>query len=581
MAFDTIAAACIAKELNEKLTGAKVEKIYQPEKDELSVNLKTFTDNYRLTISASPTNPRVHFSKEAKQNPQNPPMFCMLMRKHITSGKVVKVYSVKNDRIIIIDIETYNDFGDLTIKHIILEMMGRYSNIILTSEDNTIIDSIKHIDFTMSEERQILPGMVYSFPPLQKKTPILSEDMKKITLDKGEKNIRADKILLSQIGGISPLTAREITYRALGRCDILRDEIADWDAFCEKVRAFPADDFKPCLITEKESGRLLDFSAIDINQYESLANIEYFDSMSDLLENFYKSKDSAERMKQKSNDILKVLHNNIAKTSKKIGILKSTLDEAENKEKYRKFGDLLVANLYKVEQGAERVSVTDYFSEEQEEIEIPLSPMLTPSQNSQRYYKLYNKAKTAQVQAALQLKNASEDLEYLESTLSLLENCSCEDDISAIRNELEKMGYLKIRRKGKKKPEKETSKPHHYISSDGFDIYVGKNNTQNDKLTLKFANSADIWFHTKKIHGSHVIIKLGKDKEVPERTMTEAAALAAYFSKARESSRVPVDYTQIKNVKKPNGAKPGMVIYDSYNTIYVNPEIREGVREEQ
>lgn len=579
MAFDTLAVACVAKELDEKLRGAKIEKIYQPEKDELSINLKTFTDSYRLTISASPQNPRVHFSEHGKQNPQNPPMFCMLMRKHMTSGKIVKIHNVENDRIIIIDAETYNDFGDLTVKHIILEMMGRYSNIILVSEDDIIIDSIKHIDFTMSTERQILPGLMYSFPPLQKKIPILSENMKKIIIDKGEKNVRADKLLLSQIGGISPLTAREIAYRALGRCDALRDDVADWERFSESVRNFPALEFKPCLITEKESGRILDFSAIDIKQYENLADIKYFDSMSELLEIFYKSKDSAERIKQKSNDVLKVLHNNITKVSKKIGILKSTLDEAENKEKYRKFGDLLIANLYKLKPGDESVSVADYFSETQEEVEIPLSPMLSLSQNAQRYYKLYNKAKTAQVQAALQLENAVGDLDYLESTLLLLENCADEGDISAIRNELEKTGYLKIKRKGKKKPEKEMSKPHHYLSSDGFDIYVGKNNTQNDKLTLKFANSADIWFHTKKIHGSHVIIKLGKDKDVPERTMLEAAALAAYFSKARESSRVPVDYTFIKNVKKPNGAKPGMVIYDSYNTIYVNPEIRKGIRE--
>lgn len=572
MALDTLALKCIAEELKERIIGGRVEKVYQPERDEITLHIRTFSDSYKLTVSASPVNPRIHFSGRNKNNPQTPPMFCMLMRKHISSGKIVNVRNLDCDRIVVFDIESYNELGDLTLKHIIVEIMGRYSNIILTHDDMTIIDSVKHIDYTMSSVRQILPGGIYIIPPAQNKMPILSEDIKNFSLSIPNSNLRIDKLLLSEIGGISPLTAREITYRVFGRCDISANDVETYDVLNEFIRNFPVNDFKPCVITEKESGRVIDFSAWEIKQYENLADIKYYESMSDLLEEFYSAKDSAERIKQKSADILRLLNNNIAKNSKKINILTSTINEAKNKDEYKKYGDLLTANLYLIKTGDKSARITDYYSPQLEEISVPLKQNLTPSQNAQRYYKLYNKAKTAEIEAAVQLKNAYEDMEYLESTLQLAENCTNESDINAIRNELAELGYLKIKRSAKKQT-LAASKPHHYISSDGFDIYVGKNNTQNDKLTLKFANSADMWFHTKKIHGSHVIIKLGIDKNIPERTVLEAAQLAAYYSKARNSSNVPVDYTAVKNVKKPNGAKPGMVIYDFYNTIYVTPKL--------
>ncbi len=569
MALDTISIQCITDELNEKITGGKIEKVYQPEKDEISLNIRTFSDSYRLTISASPTNPRIHFSSAAKENPTTPPMFCMLMRKHISSGKIVNITNLKTDRIVTFDIESYDELGDLTTKHLIVEIMGRYSNIILTKSDMTIIDSVKHIDFTISSVREILPGRLYTLPPEQDKIPVLSDNI--ISLTPPEIPSKADKFLLSCLGGISPLTAREIIYRAFKTCDIFTDNI-DFSKLNEAIREFQNPRFKPCMIIEKESGRVLDFSAIDILQYEDLADIVYYQSMSTLLEDFYKTKDTKERMKQKSSDIIKVLNNNIAKLSKKIVILNSTLDDAKNKDRHKKYGDLLMANLYNIKPGDTFSEVADYYSDNLEVIKIPLSPELSPSLNAQRYYKLYNKAKKAETEVALQIASAQADLEYLESTLSYTESALSEAELNEIREELIKLGYLKSH-KSKKKQALPLSKPHHYISSDGFDIYVGKNNMQNDKLTLKFANSSDLWFHTKKIHGSHVIIKLGLDKNVPEQTIKEAAQLAAYYSKARESSRVPVDYTLVKNVKKPNGAKPGMVIYDFYNTLYVNPEL--------
>lgn len=572
MALDTLALECIKEELKNTVLGGKIDKVYQPEKDEIMLSIRTFSCSYKLTLSASPTNPRIHFQTTPKENPKTPPMFCMLLRKHLTSGKISDIRNVEGDRILIFDIESYNELGDLTVKHLIIEIMGRHSNIILTHQDLTIIDSIKHIDFTMSSVRQVLPGGKYEFAPTQDKIPILSEDIKTLSLEKPSENMPVYKLLLSTVGGISPLTAREITYRTFGRVDILTNELDSLSTLTDTLKTFSKTDFKPCIITERESGRILDFSAIDILQYESLADIIYYDNLSELLEDFYSSKDSAERIKQKSADILKILSNNIAKISKKISILNKTLLDAKDKEKHKKYGDLITANLYQISTGDEFCYVTDYYSENLDEIKIPLKPELTPSNNAQRYYKLYNKAKTAEIEAAIQLENARNDLEYLESTLTLVENSQTEADINAIRSELTELGYIKARKTKKKQPDA-VSKPHHFISSDGFDIYVGKNNTQNDKLTLKFANSSDMWFHTKNIHGSHVIIKLGTDKNIPERTMLEAAGLAAYFSKARESSNVPVDYTIIKNVKKPNGAKPGMVIYDSYNTVYVNPKL--------
>lgn len=578
MALDTLALECIKEELKTAVIGGKIEKVYQPEKDEIMIVIRTFSASFKLTLSASPTNPRIHFQTTSKENPKTPPMFCMLMRKHLTSGKIVDIKNVEGDRILIFDIESYNELGDLTTKHLIVEIMGRHSNIILTHSDMTIIDSVKHIDFTMSSVRQILPGGKYEMAPAQDKIPILSEKISDLDLKKPEQNMAVDKFLLSKIGGISPLTSREIVYQMFGRSDVKTDEVDDFSALNEFIRKFPKTHFKPCIITERESGRILDFSSIDIHQYESLADIKYYDKLSELLEDFYSSKDSAERIKQKSADILKILSNNIAKISKKISILNKTLLDAKDKEKHKKYGDLITANLYQISTGDEFCHVTDYYSENLDEIKIPLKPELTPSKNAQRYYKLYNKAKTAEVEAAIQLENAKSDLDYLESTLILTENSQTEADINAIRSELGDLGYIKAR-KTKKKQAEATSKPHHFISSDGFDIYVGKNNTQNDKLTLKFANSSDMWFHTKNIHGSHVLIKLGTDKNIPERTMLEAAGLAAYFSKARESSNVPVDYTVIKNVKKPNGAKPGMVIYDSYNTVYVNPKLIENKEE--
>ena len=580
MAFDAVAVRCLVKDLKDKLINSRIDKIHQPEKDEITINLRTMTDNFKLVLSASPAHPRVHFTNVSKKNPISAPMFCMLLRKHIGSGKITDIEQIGFERIIKFSIESYDELGDLTTKYLIVEIMGRHSNIILTNQDMRILDCIKHIDFTVSSVRQLLPGLDYVSPPVQDKTD-LTEISETANIDFSSPIQTADKAILSAIAGISPLTSREIVYRAFGRTDVKCSELTDNGRnklLYETVKLakdVQQNNFSPCMIINSASGKLMEFSATPITQYESLAEIKEFDDISVLLDTFYRTRDMHERMRQKSADLVKLLNNNIERVSKKLGILNKTLADSENKDKYKKVYIMLGLNEINwpnyMKNGQSSVEVIDYYKEDSPTVKIPLSPQLSPSQNAQKYYKRYNKAKNAEIEAAKQIENAKNDLEYLESTLAAIETSDTESDLNAIRAELIAEGYLN-RKFNPKKQKQNASKPMHFVSSDGFDIYVGKNNTQNDYLTLKFANSSDLWFHTKNIHGSHTIIKLGLDKDVPKTTITEAAELAAYYSKGRDSSQVPVDFTQIKNVKKPNGAKPGMVIYDYYNTIYVTPK---------
>ena len=574
MAFDTICVKKTVEELNSTIIGGRVDKIYLPEKDELMIYIRTMGGSYKLVLSASANNARVHFSDFSKENPKTPPMFCMLLRKHLTSGKIAKISQPNFERIIEIDIESYNELGDLTTKHLICEIMGRNSNVILCAEDYRIIDSAKHIDFSLSSVRQILPGLTYEFPPVQDKTPILdTEKMQDVTLDFSHDANSPDKAIMNAVSGISPATAREIVFSAIGTNSLVLGELSQIskNQIRQKLIDFSQNiEFAPCIIFDPQ-GKPLDFSAVPVTYYGENYKVEYFDTMSEVVATFYYERDKKERMRQKSADLLKLLNNNLERLAKKLVIQEKTLKDAENKDRYKVFGDLVTANLYKIEKGAESVVVSNFYEPDCPETEIPLSREISAAKNAQRYYKLFSKLKNAEVEMEKQRQMTLSDIEYLESTLCALENADSETDLNLIRAELTEEGYIK-RGKSNKKEVKKLSKPMHFISSDGFDIYVGKNNTQNDYLTLKFANSQDIWFHTKQIHGSHTVIKLGLDKEVPKTTMMEAAKLAAYYSKARESTQVPVDYTQIKNVKKPNGAKPGMVIYDNYNTVYVTPE---------
>ncbi len=576
MAFDALALYKITKELKETILDARIDRVLQPERDEVVLCLRTFRDSFRLVLSASSAHPRVHLTEVAKKNPQTAPLFCMLLRKHLNSGKITDIEQVGFERILKISVSGYDELGDLTTKYLIIEIMGRHSNVILTNSDMKIIDCIKHIDFTVSSVREVLPGIAYTYPPKQDKTPL--PDFDNETSIDFSAHQTADKAIMSAISGISPVLAREFVYKIFGTVDVYANTLntnqtaAIRVAVLKTVSDMENGIFSPCMICEASSGKTLDFCAMNISQYETLANVIRYDSMNRLVDDFFKTRDMHERMKQKSADLNKLLSNALERAAKKRIILERTLKDAEDRDKYKIKGDLIIANIYKIRQGDKSVTADNYYDGTQ--MTITLDPSLTPSENAQKYYKRYNKAKTAQTEAQKQLDMTVSDLEYLESTQMAVENAESQSDLNAIRDELISEGYLN-RRPVKRKQKKEEIKPLHYVSSDGFDIYVGKNNTQNDYLTLKLANSSDIWFHTKNIHGSHTIIKLGIDKSVPDSTIMEAAQLAAYYSKARNSSQVPVDYTHVKNVKKPNGAKPGMVIYDRYNTVYVTPKLIE------
>ena len=571
MALDAVAVRCLAKEIKKSVTGGRIDKIHQPEKDEIVLGIRTYTESFNLLLCASPAHPRIHFTNTKKQNPLSAPLFCMLLRKHLGSAKILDVRQVGFERIIVIDAEGYDELGDLSTKHLIIEIMGRHSNIILTNSDMKIIDCIKHVDISVSSVRQVLPGMIYEAPPKQDKTPLLEFEGSSFKLPLAA---TVSKALMSSISGISPLTAREVVYDAYAVADMHTGEASDTEALSKALLRLKnkvlTEDFQPCIIIDNNAMKIIDFSAVEINQYENLMKIQNFSSMSAVLDSFYTGRDALERMKQKTADITKIVTTALERCYKKKIILAQTIKDSQNKETYKTYGDLITANMYAIEDNASSVTVDNFYDPDCNKITIALDPQLTPAQNAQRYYKKYTKSKTAEIEAAGQLKQNDMQIEYLQSISAAIQNCTSEADINAIRNELADEGYMKSHG-GKKRGKMQKSAPLHFISPDGFDIYVGKNNTQNDLLTLKTANSSDLWFHTKQIHGSHTIIKLGIDKDVPPATIRMAAELAAYYSKGRESNQVPVDYTTIKNVKKPNGAKPGMVIYDNYNTVYVKP----------
>lgn len=576
MSYDGIVTHCVADELSRKITGGKIDKVYQPEDDEIIIGIRTFTGSFRLLLSASAQNPRVHLTDVAKENPMTPPMLCMLMRKHLQGGKITSIRQDGYDRTLWIEVESYNELGDLTVKSIVVEIMGRHSNIILLDEDNKIMDSAKHVDFTMSAVRQILPGLIYTAPPKQEKTwpdRLSALDMMN-ALETAGGEIYLDKFLVGCIMGMSPLLAREIVYRFSGDTKITKGEI-DTAAFVTFTVDFLGrlcgGDYEPVLVIDESEKRPAAFSCVCLSQYENAYRIEKYDSISRAIDVYYEQRSLREHIKQRSAALVKLVHNHIARCEKKICMHQENLEKSKKRDEYKMYGDLLTANLYMVRSGMEKVSVVNFYSETCEETEIPLQKDKSPSQNAQRYYKMYNKAKMTEKYATEQIEKAKSEKYYLESVAASLEQAESKTELSEIRDELSEGGYLP-KNKNKSKKHQKKSAPLRFISSDGYEILVGRNNKQNDELTIRMAYSTDLWFHTKIIPGSHTIVRTRGEGTAPDTTIAEAAKIAAYYSKAQNSSKVPVDYTQVKNVKKPNGAKPGMVIYDHYKTLYTEPE---------
>lgn len=577
MPFDGIVLKSVIEELNIKLSGGKIEKIFQTEKDEVLLSIRNKGENFKLLLSANSKYPRIHLTNFSKENPTVPSGFCMLLRKHIGRGKIIRFNFFDYERIVSIDIESVNELGDTSCKKIMLEIMGKHSNIILLNNNNVILDSVKHIDASISSVREIMPARTYTLPPSQNKVSPSKIDVKKLlsNVDK-QSNITVGKFLLSNICGFSPLIVNEVCFIAdidinsqIGTLSTPSLEKLD-TALCSMIKKIETCEYNPCVIFEdaKFLSSPIDFHVLNISQY---TNLKSFNSITDALIEFYTTKSIRDELKNKKSDIYKVLKNNIDRCNKKLSIYQKKLKDGEKKDKYKLYGDLIISNIYCMPKEATSVELLNFYETENPTyIEVPLDNNLSPQKNAQRYFKLYDKAKNALLHANEQIKETELELNYLENVLHMLDSCSTNQEILEIKEELIKEQYIKHRIKKGIKKNSAPSQPLRYKSTDGYDILVGKNNLQNEQLTLKTASSKDIWLHIKDAPGSHVIIKK-QQEDIPTRTLEEAAMIAAFHSKAKMSSNVQIDYTTIKNVKKIPGAKPGMVRYVNYKTIVVTP----------
>lgn len=579
MALDGLVIHSIVDELSNKLVGGKIDKVFQPESDELVLNIRNNPNNYKLVLSASPSNPRVYIANRyKKENPKKAPVFCMLFRKHIQGGTITSVTQVGFERIVKISVESLDELKEKTTKDIIVEIMGRHSNIILTqSENNRIFDSIKRVPTSISRVRQVLPGMTYELPPAQDKLSPLNE-ISETDFVSSLKSFEGPifKAIYSKFLGISPIVSKEICY--LSKIDNKKntDEISDeelsnlFKVFSKLFDDISNNIFKPCIVVDRTIDKYLDFSCIDLSVYTGKDFI-YKDSMSEILEDYFITRDTKDRIHQRASDLRKSISIKLERLQNKQKKQHEELLESEHADEYKLKGELLTAYIYMIKKGMTEIEVQNFYSPDASNITIKLNEHLTPSENSQKYFKKYNKLKTAKKEITHQMEMNKEEIDYLDNIILSIENCENMEELQDIRDELIKLGYAK--QQGKMKPKKDTTlttAPHKFISSDGTTILVGKNNKQNDYLTLRIADYDDIWMHTKNIPGSHVIIKCA-GKEVTDDTIYEGAMLAAYYSKSKMSAQVPVDYTKKRNVKKPSGSKPGMVIYETNSTVYVTP----------
>lgn len=574
MAFDGVMMHYVKEEIKSVALDARVSQIHQPNRDELVIALRTKNGNKKLLVSSRANSPRICFTKHSIENPATPPMLCMLLRKRLGGAKLVDVRQIELERIMFLDFIATNELGDKVKLTLCVEIMGKYSNIILIDENDNIVDALKRVDFTMSTQRLVLPNIKYELPPKQDKLCILECSGRDIV----EKAIntpaemRLSKALLSAMQGVSPIITRELEYMV--GVDSNRElTVIDKLKLIEKVdklKEYIVSGEKSPTMMIKPEGKPFDISFMDIMQYGEMASKKRFLDFSTLLDSFYYERDKAERMKVKGQDLLRLCSNIQDKLCRKIAVQEKELKDSLNRDKLRKKGDLLQANMYKMVRGQSFIDVEDYY-DNNKIVRIKLSPTLNPSQNVQKYYKDYRRAKTREEMLTVQIAKAKAELQYISAVQESLGRAESERELTEIRQELVDEGYLKNRNpKGRNKALK-LLPPKEYTSSDGFTIYVGRNNKQNDKLTLKTARNYDMWLHTKDIPGSHVII-VSDNREITDTAILEAASLAAYNSKAKESDNVPVDYTIVKNVSKPSGAKPGMVIYVNNKTVYVTPK---------
>lgn len=568
MSMDGLSLYSAMNELNKRLAGGKIDKIQQTDKEELLLMVRSLGQTYRLLINASAADNRVQLTELKKQAPSEAPMFCMLLRKRIAGGKIVCFEQERLDRVLKISIETYNDLGDLSVFALYCELMGKHSNIILVNEKGVIVDAIKHVGLGMSSVRFVMPGLEYSAPPAQDKQDPSKASADDFSMAMCMVGMSIAKALSNAFFGLSPAVAAQLVARYTDKTECTQLSEAEREELAERLAAFYADMAQG---KEKASAVLNALGETEAVYPFAIAGggIKLYDSIGEALDSLYINSDRREWAKRHGASARKVLQNNIERCEKKLALYADALNSGEQMEKCRLYGELLTANLHSLKSGTDTAAVDNYYADPVERIAIPLDRQLTPGENAQRYYKKYQKLKAARDMAIVQREQTLNELDYLEGQLDNLTKCTAENELSELIEELKDQGYIKRDKGGKKKMKLAASKPMHFVSSTGADIYVGKNNRQNDDLTLRFASPNDIWMHTKNIPGSHVIVKGASEQDTA--TMTEAALLAAYYSRARGSENVAVDYTPRKYVKKPAGAKPGMVIYTTNKTAYVTP----------
>ena len=571
MAFDGITIANITRELNQTLLGGRIYKIAQPESDELLLTIKNNGSQYRLLLSADASLPLVYLTESNKPSPLTAPGFCMLLRKHLQNAKIVDITQPGLERIIHLELEHLNELGDICRKRLIVEIMGKHSNIIFCDDRGKIIDSIKHISGMVSSVREVLPGRDYFIPQTQDKQNPLDLTYVNLSEHMREKPMPVYKALYSSYTGLSPVMAQEICYRAGVDGDtpanVLEDDTlrALYEALSDMMSQVIAGIFMPTVIYDGKEP--IEFAAMPLTLYNDMT-VKTYDSISTLLEQYYAERSTVTRIRQKSVDLRKIVQTALERNVKKYDLQLKQMQDTDKREKYKVYGELLNTYGYNIEPGAKSMEALNYYTNEM--ITIPLDDTLTPQENAKKYFEKYGKMKRTYEALSELTIQVKEEIEHLESILTALDIAMQEEDLVQIKEELIESGY--IRRKGGTKKAKITSKPFHYVSSDGFHMYVGKNNYQNDELTFKFATGNDWWFHAKKIPGSHVIVKT-EGQELPDRTFEEAARLAAYYSKGRDQEKVEIDYLQKKNVKKPNGAKPGFVVYYTNYSMAIDSDI--------
>ena len=577
MPLDALCLSGVVAELKPILTGAKIDKVHQPGRDEMILALRLGRGNGRLLLSASPNHPRLQMTELSRENPDAPPMFCMLLRKHLMGGRILSVEQPHLERIVELRLEVLDELGDRKERRLILEAMGRRANLVLVDDQGRIVDCLRRVDGDMSAQRQLLPGLFYRLPPAMEKADPTALDggewLRRVEQAPGES--RVDHWLLDSFGGWSPLVCREIAFRAGGRVDVTFDELGPQgrvrvgeaaEALLKTVRE---NNFTPTVISVEK--RPKDFTFFPAEQYEEAGECTAYPTFSALMDRFYEQRENQERIRQKGQDLIRSVTNARDRTARKLANQQRELEATQDRERLRQFGDIITSNLHAMERGMATLRAMDFYDPEGGEVEIKLDPLLTPQQNAAKYYKEYNKAKTAEEMLTIQLEKGRRELDYLNSVLENITLAEGERDLQEIRQELADTGYLRRQIKGKDKGRRLSPKPMEFRSTAGLRISVGKNNMQNDLLTCKQAFKSDIWFHTQKIHGSHVILWTG-GAQPDLQSLNEAACLAAWFSQGRESGKVSVDYTPVKYVKKPAGARPGMVVYTTYETAWVTPD---------